>query len=919
MGGGVAPNSLFALSETMNAIWSQSPSPAISSLYRDQGLIVSSAENYRIGPAYNHIIGRASSSVTLSGPEEVFKATGDFLATWITNPSLQDDLNVGYFGNWMERATRVTDNTGVKSNLQPTPFSSFGYGKVTLGLDQFEDYSAERIAREAIDNLLKRHLASDPGTNQKSEPEWVQELANKAEADFLGDTRLFKQRGSQAFDFYADLSPSSADTESIIAQLRGFIEQNSAQGMPQGGHSPGEWTQRIEFGYRNIAPQLTSQFVGKVAEKAKREWVPSSPGRLNRIVGESLAQNGLPVTVELVERLIRKSSEAASFVRGEASKYRQSELSLTAGLSAAMAPAQSMPKVTMQNSAVGGAIESAVETMRYVFYASVYESGAALLEDFAANYLAPLLQSVKAMGNKLSEAVKDAKLPDGRPNPYLTWASASQKTPVRFTPPPNVSLLIEHEEYPETFSELLRDTFKTSPNPEQALLDELFQGSQNVREASVRPGFEWSVFESLKVWVPSDRSFQTVSSSPQKAGFRAYDGVMDFYDAATNWIEIDGRPFKAYCNQNLADYLEAYGDPILQGKRHTAFAVGFSKAVASSDPMVILNDSLLQATHNIASSETLTFLSDIPVAPGSSLFDQLKSVMQDYGIWRDSGQGGKSSESAFKGPNAPGVATTSEVFISKLLSYPVQPLAMGSVVSPIASQWLKSSAKPDSRSTFMQWKLGRGLSESIPASPERWNQMLRGWHFARALNLLNLDLGDRAEFDSKGPRLSLWIDGGRNYVDFPHPMFSEKPAKMQDYPAAVLQSLKVALLNCYAASSLNPLAPYRKLEQLGQSGISSDGALELTNWVQSAKLEQGQPVPDVDRAGSSADTPELRVERITDFLREELELFLKEMSELDKFAASSTYPLIWEIRREVEASYLDAIKTVSSIKGQRRI
>ena len=918
MGGGVASNSLFALSETMNAIWSQSPSPAIASLYRDQGLIVSSAQNYRIGPAYNHIIGRASSSVTLADPEEVYKATGDFMATWITNPSLQDELNGFYFGNWMNRATLISDNTGVKASLQQTPFSSFGYGKVTLGLDQFEDYSAERIAREAIDNLLKRHLASDPGTNQKSEPEWVQDLANKAEADFFGDTRLYKQRGSQWFDFYEDLSPATEDTQGIVAQLSGFLDQQTLQGMPAGGHSPGAWAQIIENGYRNISPQLISQFVAKVAQKAKSDWVPAAPERLQKIVGKSLSQNGLPVTVELLERLIQKSKETSAFVKGEASKYRQAEMSLTSRLSASMAPAQMMPKVPQQNPAVTSSSAVAVEILSNVFYAAIYEAGAALIEDFASNYLAPLLQSLVAMGNKLSEAVKDGKLPDGRPNPYLEWAGANQQTPSRYRPAPNVSLLIDHEDYPETFNGLLRDTFKISPNPEQELLDELFQGSQNVKDASVRPGFEWSVFETMKVWVPLDRSFQAVTSSPQKASFRVYEGVMAFYDAATNWIEVDGRPFRSFCNQNLADYLEAYSDPILQGRRNSDFVAGFSKAVASSDPMVILNDSLLQATHNIASSDVLTFLSDIPVSPGGPLFDQLKSVMQNFGIWRDSGTNGKASESAFKGPNAAGASTTSEVFITKLLSNPVQPLVMGSVVSPIASQWLKSSVNPESRLKFMQWKLGRGLSESIPASTDKWNQMLTGWHFARALNLLNLDMGDRAAFNEKGPKLSIWIDGGLNYVDFPHPMFSEKPATMQDYPATVLQSLKVALLNCYAAGSLKPLEPYKKLEQLGQGSSGTDVAAELADWVQSARLEQGQPHPEASRAGSPSDTPGTRSELIASFLKEELEAFLTEMADLDKFAASSTYPLIWEIRREVEASYKEAIRIVTSIKLERK-
>jgi hypothetical protein len=163
--------------------------------------------------------------------------------------------------------------------------------------------------------------------------------------------------------------------------------------------------------------------------------------------------------------------------------------------------------------------------------------------------------------------------------------------------------------------------------------------------------------------------------------------------------------------------------------------------------------------------------------------------------------------------------------------------------------------------------------------------------------------------------LSLWIDGGENHVDFPYPLFSESTAKLIDYPAVILQSLKVALLNCYAASSLSPLSPYRKLELLGQDGVGTDVAPEVSNWLQYGSLEQGQPTPMPERAGTAQDSFESRKSLAIAFLEGELASFKASMAELDKFADSRTYPLVWEVREDLEQSLIESVKLIRNLRG----
>jgi hypothetical protein len=573
-----------------------------------------------------------------------------------------------------------------------------------------------------------------------------------------------------------------------------------------------------------------------------------------------------------------------------------------------------MKKVPPVNPAVMSCMNEAEVTLKNVFYAIVFESGATLLQDFTENFLAPLLQSLEAMQVKLTEAAKDNQLPDGRQNPYFSWPSETGQTPSRFKPAPNVALLIDHLAYPKEFDSLTRDTFGAFANPGQLILDEICMGSKHIEGATVNPKHAWALLEQIRFWVPSERQFQTVVSSPQKSTFRTTDDVMSFYEVAKDWLEIGGRPFRAFFNQSLAEFLEGNNNPLVQAERNATFIEGFSKAAASSDPLVRLNSALLQATHGVGSDKQEVVISDIPVSVGTAVYEQMKNVMQNNDLWNE-----KESDKRFKGPNSPSAATTSEVFIAKLLAYPVHPLAMGSVVSPIASNWLKASTQPVSRQTFMQWRQGRSLVESIPSAQKVWKQMLRGWHLARLLNLLQQIHGDSlAETQAKGVKLSIWVDGGQKYVDFPHPLFSAQPAKVIDYPAVVLQSLKVALLNCYAQSSLAPLEPYKHLFHLGQNGIGTDISPLLSNWIQSGSLEPDQPIPDSERAGSEGDDMSVRKERSVKFLMEELKDFQDEMAKLDKYASSRTYPLVWEIRTELEESLGDAIRILESIKPPRR-
>jgi hypothetical protein len=64
---------------------------------------------------------------------------------------------------------------------------------------------------------------------------------------------------------------------------------------------------------------------------------------------------------------------------------------------------------------------------------------------------------------------------------------------------------------------------------------------------------------------------------------------------------------------------------------------------------------------------------------------------------------------------------------------------------------------------------------------------------------------------------------------------------------------------------------------------------------------------------------ESRKAKALNFLREELDDFQDEMAKLDQFASSRTYPLVWEIRTELEQSLVDVIQIIDSIKPPKEL
>lgn len=907
----IPANALGAISETMSGIWNRKLSNATAALYQGHGLIASASPKYRIGPAYPYVLGASNGLVSFGEQNDVYLAVSSSIATWMVDNKVQDKLSAYTVTNYSAKAPTLPDNTGLRKtggdSPEPSPFSSMGFGRVSLGLERFFEYAAERLAKSALNALLYKHVEQDQLLAQKTEEQWRQDNADLAFGAFLSDSGL----DQQTHDNNQLLNALRPDTSEVQARMKAAIEQMARGGMPKGGHPYSAWVERIYNGYEVNIPSLLADNRNDLLAKV-RNWVDYMPGQILRLTAQTISRQGMPVTVELINRTIQHSLQSLTELKQESRQYLAEAESLKTLITQSMQAASNMANVPPNNPAVAQGIHQAQLALIRRAESDLREVAGEILEDFVRNFLEPLRQTLAGSANALREGVNDQKLPDGRTNPFGGWPGEKDASaPKRFYPAPNERMLIEVKDYPSVFDKLVTQTVGDSKkDAKRVVLDELIMGDYGIEALEgLRPDQRWTIIELDQIWVPQERLYQSQEGAFQAARFGFLTNHMSYVDRAKLWLSIPGRTFSAFLDQTLIEWLSDDSDRSVYAERQAKFVKEFDAAVASAAPLVSRNQKLLVAVHppqiGLDATEDDLLFSGIPISTTDELFEPLKNVLIKYHEWRPS------FEDFFVGRS--GAANVRQIDVFSVTSVPVQPMTLESVMQPIAQEWLSSSVTKDGRGNFIQWRRGRPLEESIPASPDIWRQMLAGWYVCKMFGLIRAqkDHNDPS-FDQKGPRLSMWVDGGKQWVDFPYPLYYPGIAPTPDYPGIALESLTVALVNSYSQSSLDPLLPYQVLREMGDLD-SSDGALRT--WIKKGiTRDSDAPAPRETWAGTATQTAEERKATCLAYFESQLADFNQYMDRQDKHGDVRNYPVSWQIREPIRDGLQRIIQTIPSME-----
>ena len=900
----IAPNALYAMSESMAGMWSNDLPASTQALYKKMGITIPGLGDdpkVHIGPRFNYVIGRENSKVTFDDQPDVYKAVAASLSTWMTDENVQDGLQAYTVANFSADmgALALTDNSGLQvANKHTPPFGSLGFGRISLGRDKFSDYAAERLTRTAIDRMLYAHSDGED-TSMKTEDQWVREKAVQSLPDFLNDLHL-----DQVSEFdYTIARETHVDIESAWSELRSDIEVLAAGGLSakSGAQPAGQWIQTLQYYY----PEKAASYLVKAQQERNSKvikWIQEGRTRSLSIVGRYSSQQGIKIATALLRNTEEELSKQISQLLKSKDTFKGYGASYNDAIAGAFAQVQ-------ENQAIRPTdpwVENAYTGMKTAFWYSVESEHfgyiASLLEDFTTNFLKPLRESLSQGELALLKRIDSDGNSDHIQNAYLTWPKPeTDAVPPKYKGAPNEYLLVATEEYPSEYKRLINESVDAEfrSNSRQTVINEILLGSLLLE--NLDPQLTWSLIVEERPWIPVERESRVEKTQAQQAAKFNFSSNPDEYLKRTEyWLSRKGKAFYKYLHDDLNSYLDSnVHDASTIVDRQKALREQFLEAVRASEPLVKLNPGLLQEVHNSSIDERQTVLSSIPFDLGSPAAVTIKEILVQQKIWVD-----QTSDSWFK-PSAK--VQNIDIFS---VQKPYQPIVMDSIFNPIAESWHKAENDKDKREDFFKWRRSRSLWESVPAAPEKKSAILRGWFVARALEQLTESLAD----PKRGPELKVWSHIRRDYETFPYPLASGAVVEAQDYPGALLMSLSISLAMCNSSSSLEPLRAYHRLIELGDTAKSTTS--ELGRWIaQGVVAHPSQPTPKNNAGPSGAEGVEERRKALIKYFKDCLAQFKDEIESLDTHTQWEELGYTWEIRTEVRKALEALIKACTDAKA----
>lgn len=909
----IAPNSLFSVSEVTSTMWRDSPSAVTESVYNQNGFNLGHADNYRMGTKHNFLVGDGNSSITFGSQYGVYQAAGSLLTALVTSPKLQEQ----YTNYFKTNQTPISNNSSLAvedaSAAEREPFSALGFSRLSLGMEKFEEYAVERLAKQALRTILEKHTLDSQAERLQSADQDIEESVTKNYESFRSRSGIYP----------LGVEPDHASRHAVFQALKLNVDEPIKTQLekiqlrigPKSGRpvASGVFDRLLRNEIGESKNRLNSEFENLVNKEIRR-WTVQISTQIESLVTLSIAGYGAPVTVKMLEKLVHETSSAVE----ESKRFRQVRPNF-------MDRSLNFPdSVTAESASLGYQFAGAV--LGSDFNGIREQKVEEILDDLLQNFLRPLIKSLGQDTRALLQSTNNAKLADTRDNLYKSWPDFdTAEVSKRFDSAPNEAILFDKEEFPETFDSLVRATFNEfAGNPKLEVIGEIIQGdfSTKIAELALPESDKWTPLRLEQRWTPVKPEYQDrPTPGGSTAKYSLESNHMNYLNFARKWTQIADRPFGKSIRQSLVSYLDSEQDPSQYAKRKTKFVERFDSLATRCAPFAAIDIQMLQLVHNLSEAPNKTYFSDIPFSLNTDIGLEIKNILISKKIWTDDSVG----ETWFKGQ-----ADGSNVRSIEFFSYqrPLQPLVISSLMEPVKNIWASAKSTRSKRSGFLKWRRARPLNEGIPAQEKVWQKMLNGFFVAKYLNQINLISNN--SLGEMGEKVQVWSNQDDGFISFPHPLLSVKDAEIIDLPAVILNSLQLALVHSYETKSLSPIAAYKRLVELGESqswGVSfDDDALasersekdELKRWIKfGVKSHNDAPEPNDIRCGTPAMSAVERKQLALTYFEKEQAAFQNLVGTMFGLSRDSArdMPMIWELRVEVSRAYEQILSRINSTRA----
>jgi hypothetical protein len=885
---GVRPNALATVSELMAGYWNkQGPSKETANILNRQGVAVGDID--RLGPRYSFLVGAKNESVTYRTQNDIYHAMGRSIASWVTSTSLQDRMDAYVSGNWSASAIAVPDELRLKTNEMETPFTALGSARVGLGRDRFRDYAAQRLARAAVELLLTRHEKTRIRGDERNSRMIAQELADQRFPAFLIQSKL-NERTEEKNDILDSIRPT--DREDVLKTLSAQILNQVTGQAPANGLSVAEWRSRISQKVRELIDRQLDEF--DVANReCGRTWVKEVQAGIRLLAAQSLAMEGYVVTGILFRKLVEELRAVRTELEQEISKYQRAGENVEGEIESALRTADG-DVLPANHPNVNRAVKSGVGAIHYRSEARLRQLVVGLLPDLVDNVIVRVAEEIERAGQALSN---EKEPQGGQPSIVAAWPDGDE-VPKVLRPAANEFLL----ESPETYGDSLRAIIARTVEVEDSAgaLDRVLR--YVIMGAEDHDKDNQSLVRQPAAWTPRQHELHLELSTPQRASFDIAMSAEELLDRALAWLMKPGTPSGSFVRESLKRYFDAdHTEPAERSKRLDRFEQQFAAAVDAAQPLVGIRKSVLVAVHGRNEVRSDTFFTELPFSASSDEAKAVRRVLETKGLWNE-------DVARSFNPSDRGSIDAFTVLVE-----PYEPVVFDSLMRPIAEEWGDRSKSADGREEFWRWRRARSLPEFIPTSPAVRKAMVRGWFTASILGQIKFD-------DSS---VSLYIPNpvgsSGNWRSFPVPLLASGVAASHDYLPLALESLPLALVDVNVKADLTPMAPYRRLRDLGTSGGGGLDAYEsavgeLEAWVRRGELPHGASAPAEAHAGCATGEWSMRQQAVVERATSLLGIYQDLFATVEKRNEISV-PRAYELRVEIISALSEIARAAGEITG----
>lgn len=876
---GVAPNTYAAVCELANAMWTVKNQGASSrdALFHRAGLTRAGGFG---GPAAVFLVGKSSSGLTLESADAVYSVVGHSLAAVALGADLANDLSAYVKTNLNARATGMNDLLG----LSPTRsrdlglFNALGFGRLALGRDHLARYSTDRLLRRAVTRLLERHLAARRPGDGKTPDDLLNEAVEEALDGFIDDIGL-DETGPGNDDVLNAISP-------MEAMEKDFDTFRQTVASEIGKLDDGKWIKsaeaRAEAVQRVRQEQIERDGIPNTAQewfkKSVASWSRASAEQVRTTVITAVAEYGFPVTIRLLDELIAHSVRGVAELRGPdhakaSAKYSSQIHVLGAGLAGEAQRFRSSDTAFVQRIA-----DQAKQTLRSSVYVQTLSDTADVFEDLIENLLKPWRNALLNAEELLR--ARCAKVNGASP---LDRLPGDQGVPKYLQPSPVEMLLDDWEQFPEVMVEKVAHSagddidVSDGQNYLGALDVALKQMIRGIRLPRNEQNPLSAVTVYTQTWIP--KTIGGVQRTEARIDTKFDLPHLEARIAA--WLHDDRKEVGLYLHESIPEYLEGRGQALPQAtaiRRADHVVNQFSAALKSSAPLVALDAKMVLDIHQQTDPTVWSLISRLPIPSHlTAVRSRINDVALDWGA----------SVSFTDEPR-------DEVTILTAFNTPYHAVEVTSIMEPVSSQWLALSGNPD----FWKDRRTAPLPDWVPLSPMAQDCLLKGWFAARILGRAAYEDGSHHVYlPPIGPgHQGQWAKVGRGIRLSTH----------EDQVGALLGALPIALIDSFTHRSLEPLAPFQTLIQLG-SELGRSNSDAVMKWVNT-----GEGVVDSERQYedlTGVDSAEERQKALSELLEELIENF-RSLSKPEAFVDPGQAQAY--TRHEVLEETLDALSALKS-------